>query len=189
MWILSFLIGLLLILLLVITISTAMKIGLWITTRHHYDYQKLFVPALLIAIIWVITIAILYLCLKYILHLDMIDTLLSLLFNPSNIPQKFQVILTCTILFIFSFLLQSLTFYSLNIDYTKLFRAFKFHTKNALHIQENASKEHQMEMPKEKVSFSFVTALITNLLITLFSIISIALFYFIGTKIGFKIVN
>ena len=143
MWLLTTLLILLIFLIILVIISTSMKIGLIITNRHNYDSRKLIIPSILIMIIWMIAILTFYLIFKNTFSNGLEDMILTLVMTPSSITNKKDLIIVGVILTIITILIQSFTYYAINIDYKKMFGYIRFKVKQKLMEENNDLKVYR----------------------------------------------
>ena len=100
MWLLTTLLMLFTFLIVLVIISTSMKIGLIITNRHNYNSRQLIIPSILIMIIWIVAIFIFYLIFKNTFSNGLEDMILTLIMTPSSITNKKDLIIVVSCLLI-----------------------------------------------------------------------------------------
>ncbi len=190
MWLLTTLLILLIFLIILVIISTSMKIGLIITNRHNYDSRKLIIPSILIMIIWMIAILTFYLIFKNTFSNGLEDMILTLVMTPSSITNKKDLIIVGVILTIITILIQSFTYYAINIDYKKMFGYIRFKVKQKLNIKpRKENNENNIVVNEEEFVVPFYIALITSILTSIISILIVFGLYNLGVKISTKIIQ
>lgn len=190
MWLLTTLLILLAFLIVLVIISTSMKIGLIITNRHNYDSRKLIIPSILVMILWMVAIFTFYLIFKNTFSNGLEDMILSLVMTPSSIANKKDLIIVGVILAIITILIQSFTYYAINIDYNKIFGYIRFKIKQILNIKPKENKnQNNIAINEEKFEVPFYIALITSILTSVLSILLVFGLYNLGVKISTKIIQ
>lgn len=189
MWILSMLLILFIFFIVLVIVSTSMKIGLIITNRHNYDSRLLIIPAILTMILWGIAIFTFYLLSKSIFTNGLEDMILTVIMTPSSIEHKTRIFITGGIIVIITVLLQSLTYYSINIDYGKIWGFIRFRIKQILKIKpKENTKSKNIILNEEKFDVPFYIAIITSILSFIISSLLIFGLYKIGISLSQKII-
>lgn len=190
MWLLTTLLMLFTFLIVLVIISTSMKIGLIITNRHNYNSRQLIIPSILIMIIWIVAIFIFYLIFKNTFSNGLEDMILTLIMTPSSITNKKDLIIVGIILSIIIILVKSFIYYAINIDYNKVFGYIRLKIKQILNIKPKDEKtQNNIVVNEEKFEVPFYIALITSILTSLISIILVFGLYNLGVKISTKIIH
>lgn len=200
MWLITALLAILIFLLLVVIMDTAMKLALMITTLYNYDTKKLFIPAALTVILWGILLFGCYNSINANLDNNAIDMLFAMVFDRTLI-EGYEGILIRTIVstFLIGTLLQSLTYYTVNINYQKVTGTVRFSLKKL--IKKLYFKIFKKDMTeKEQVSalsevqcgpkkLTFVRAIITSIISVLLTFIICYVLFVIGTLLSNKVIT
>lgn len=191
MWLLSGIIIFFMFLLILVIISTSMKIGLIITNRHNYDSRLLIIPSILSLLLWAIALYIFYIICQNIFVNGFEDMILTITMTPELIENKNQIFMSGSLVLFVTVILQSFTYYAINIDYGKIWGYIRFKIKQILKIKPKdiASSSHKMILNEEKFNVPFYIALLTSILSFVISAILIVGCYKIGIKISQKIVG
>ena len=130
MWFITALLVILVFLLLVVIMDTSMKLALMITTLYNYDSKKLFIPACLTVIIWGLLILACFRTINKSLDYNAVDMLFSMLFDKTII-EGYKGMFARSIIstFLVGTVLQSFTYYSVNINYQKVTGTIRFSLK------------------------------------------------------------
>ena len=133
MWLITALLVILIFLLLVVIMDTSMKLALMITTLYNYDTKKLFIPAALTVILWALLLFGCFNSINANLNNNAIDILFAMVFDRTLI-EGYQGILIKTLLstFLIGTLLQSFTYYTVNINYQKITGTVRFSIKKII---------------------------------------------------------
>ena len=130
MWLITALLVILVFLLLVVIMDTSMKLALMITTLYNYDSKKLFIPACLSVIVWALLILACFNTINKSLDNNAVDMLFSMIFDRSLINGYVGVFVKALLsTFIVGTILQSFTYYSVNINYQKFGGTIRFSIK------------------------------------------------------------
>ena len=190
MWLLNVLLVAFIFLLMLIIISTSMKIGLMITNKHNYDSKLLIIPSILIMLLWGISLLVFYLCNKSVFANGLEDMILTIIMMPSSIEHKRRIIITSIIIIILTVLIQSFTYYAINVDYNKLWGYIRFGIKKKLNIKpKKNAKTKKMVINEERFDVPLNIAIITSTLTFVISTLLILGLYKIGTGISKKIIS
>lgn len=189
MWLFNTLIITLIFLILIVIVSTSMKLGLIITNKHNYDSKLLIIPSILTVALWTIALFIFYLLFKGTFSNSMEDMILTLIMTPSSIENKTLLIVSGVVIVFVVILLQSFTYYAINIDYERIIGFARFNLKQKLNIKPKENKTgNSILINEEKFDVPFHIALITSILTSIISILLIFLLYGLGVKISRKII-
>ena len=139
MWLITILLVILIALVLIVIMDTAMKLALMITTLYNYETKKLFIPATLTVFLWAILLVGCYNSINTSLEGNAIDIIFSMIFD-NTLASEYSPILIKTLLstFLIGTLLQSFTYYTVNINYQKVTGTVRFSFKK---IIRNISKK------------------------------------------------
>lgn len=189
MWLLSTLLILLVFLIILVIISTSMKIGLIITNRHNYESKLLIIPSILTMILWLIALFTFYLIFKNTFSNGFEDMILTLVMTPSSIEDKSSLLIAGGLISFIAVLLQSFTYYAINIDYGKIWGFIRFKIKQKLNIKPKEGNNSNMLPSEERFDVPFSTALITSILTFIITISLIFGLYKLGTKLSQKVMS
>lgn len=201
MWFATFLLILLIALIIIVIMDTAMKLALMITTLYNYDTKKLFVPATLTVALWTVLLVGCYRTINTQLDNNALDIFFSMIFEHSLITEyKGVIIKSLSSTFLIGTILQSFTYYTVNINYQKVEGAVRFSfkklfkkifskitKKNIGDTKENAVA--QIERQPKKLTFprAIITSII-SVIITLAAIYGLFVFgEYLSQKISTKL--
>lgn len=154
MWFMTFLLAVLVILILVVIMDTSMKLALMITTLYNYDTKKLFIPALLSVGLWGLIILGCVNSINKGMDGNAIDILFSMVFDPSLFVDYRSVLLKPLISsFIIGTLLQSLTYYTVNINYQAITGTVRFSIKKMIKALFKKLFKKDILEPKQEANF------------------------------------
>ena len=216
MWFITALLVILVFLLLVVIMDTSMKLALMITTLYNYDSKKLFIPACLTVIIWGLLILACFRTINKSLDYNAVDMLFSMLFDKTII-EGYKGMFARSIIstFLVGTVLQSFTYYSVNINYQKvtgtirfslkkLFKAIIekiFKKKNNDVVETNASVVSKRrgrlssnikalaEVKREPKKLTFPRAILTSVISVLFTLLICYGLFKIGTLLSGKVMT
>lgn len=216
MWFITALLVILVFLLLVVIMDTSMKLALMITTLYNYDSKKLFIPACLTVIIWGLLILACFRTINKSLDYNAVDMLFSMLFDKTII-EGYKGMFARSIIstFLVGTVLQSFTYYSVNINYQKvtgtirfslkkLFKALIekiFKKKNNDVVDANASVVSKRrgrlssnikalaEVKREPKKLTFPRAILTSVISVLFTLLICYGLFKIGTLLSGKVMT
>lgn len=200
MWLITALLAILIFLLLVVIMDTAMKLALMITTLYNYDTKKLFIPAALTVILWGILLFGCYNSINANLDNNAIDMLFAMVFDRTLI-EGYEGILIRTIVstFLIGTLLQSLTYYTVNINYQKVTGTVRFSLKKLIKklyfkiFKKDMTEKEQVsalsEVQRGPKKLTFVRAIITSIISVLLTFIICYVLFVIGTLLSNKVIT
>lgn len=216
MWFITALLVILVFLLLVVIMDTSMKLALMITTLYNYDSKKLFIPACLTVIIWGLLILACFRTINKSLDYNAVDMLFSMLFDKTII-EGYKGMFARSIIstFLVGTVLQSFTYYSVNINYQKvtgtirfslkkLFKAIIekiFKKKNNDVVDANTSVVSKRrgrfssnikalaEVKREPKKLTFPRAILTSVISVLFTLLICYGLFKIGTLLSGKVMT
>lgn len=199
MWLITVLLVTVVFLLLVVIMDTAMKLALMITTLYNYDSKKLFIPAALTVALWTILLFGCYNSINSSLNNDAIDVLFAMLFDREVLAQYSGVLLRSLLsTFLIGTLLQSFTYYTVNINYQKITGTVRFSFKKIfrklykkifkkdLSSSKNDALSEVQRGPKK---LTFVRAIITSVISMLITVVLCYLLFMIGTLLSDNFMN
>ncbi len=199
MWLITVLLVTVVFLLLVVIMDTAMKLALMITTLYNYDSKKLFIPAALTVALWTILLFGCYNSINSSLNNDAIDVLFAMIFDREVLAQYSGVLLRSLLsTFLIGTLLQSFTYYTVNINYQKITGTVRFSFKKIfrklykkifkkdLSSSKNDALSEVQRGPKK---LTFVRAIITSVISMLITVVLCYLLFMIGTLLSDNFMN
>ena len=210
MWLITALLVILVFLLLVVIMDTSMKLALMITTLYNYDSKKLFIPACLSVIVWALLILACFNTINKSLDNNAVDMLFSMIFDRSLINGYVGVFVKALLsTFIVGTILQSFTYYSVNINYQKvggtirfsikkLFKAIfsKIFKKNNIDENDTVGRRGKRsityaltEVEHEPKKLTFPRAILTSVISVLFTIVMCYALFMIGTLLSDKVMD
>lgn len=206
MWLITALLVILVFLLLVVIMDTSMKLALMITTLYNYDSKKLFIPACLTVIIWGLLILACFNTINKSLDNNAVDMLFSMLFDKTLI-QGYEGVFARALIstFLVGTVLQSFTYYSVNINYQKVTGTIRFSLKKLINalldkiFKNRAQKRKQRqganansaltEVARGPRKLTFIRAIITSVISVLFTLLICYGLFIIGTLLSDKVMS
>ncbi len=201
MWLLIALIAILVFLLLVVIMDTSMKLALMITTLYNYDTKKLFIPAMLTVILWIILLIGCFNTINTSLDNNAVDIIFSMIFDKTIIEaHKTVIIKALSSAFLIGTILQSFTYYTVNINYQKITGTVRFSLKKLLNNffkkvfkkdfsnkRVNGSALSEVEIGPKKLTF--IRAIITSVISIIITVIVCMSLFGIGTLLSDKVIS
>ena len=199
MWLITALLVVVIFLLFVVIMDTAMKLALMITTLYNYDTKKLFIPAALTVALWAILLFGCYNSINASLNNDAVDVIFAMIFDRTLVPE-YQGILLRSLLstFLIGTLLQSFTYYTVNINYQKITGTVRFSLKKVFRKMykkifkrdfQNKGTDSLSEIQRGPKKLTFVRAIITSVISMLITIVLCYLLFMVGTLLSEKFIN
>ncbi|MEG0873077.1 MAG: hypothetical protein RSE00_03490 [Clostridia bacterium] len=161
------------VLLIVITIvSTIIKISFIILTNYNYESKTLFIPALLTIFEWCAIFASWFYTLSCILKINLLNLIFNI-FIIKGAPKEniLEILIISIIFFVAGILIQTFTYYSVNINYKKIFGNARIALKKMFNIKQENSDTKQDEVvigyrtKKVSLSTSFIASIFSFSLI------------------------
>lgn len=180
MWLITVLLVVLIALILIVIMDTAMKLALMITTLYNYDTKKLFIPATLTVVLWAALLFGAFNSINTAMDNNAIELIFAMIFDHSLIAQ-YKTLLVKPLLsaFLIGTLLQSLTYYTVNINYQKITGSVRFSAKrliqtvtkkvfkkDILTVKNNAALSEVTRGPKKLTFFRAILTSIISVIIT-----------------------
>lgn len=191
MAIVYFLVILFVLLIVYTMISTIIKLSLYLTTRVKYENIRLIIPFILSIVVWIIVISLCIFTLnKYVegnIFSQIMETYIK---KESLIPLLKPTIIFAFIYLLIGIILQSLTYFSVNIKLENGFsyiRYYIFKLFKLLKIKLNFKTKQKPENMVAKESIEDLTlgrAFLASMLSTILIIFSITIFIIIGITIA-----
>lgn len=200
MWLITALLVILVFLLLVVIMDTSMKLALMITTLYNYDTKKLFIPATLTVILWALLLWGCFNTINANLDNNAIDILFAMVFDRTII-EGYEGILARTILstFLMGTLLQSLTYYTVNINYQKVTGTVRFSMKKIFKklyrlifkkdLNSKVSNSSLSEIQRGPKKLTFIRAIITSVISVIITFVVCYALFMIGTLLSNKVLT
>ena len=199
MWLITALLVVVIFLLLVVIMDTAMKLALMITTLYNYDTKKLFIPAALTVALWAILLFGCYNSINSSLDNNAVDILFAMIFDKEMISQYSGILLRSLLsTFLIGTLLQSFTYYTVNINYQKITGTVRFSFKKLFRKLykkifkkdlSNNKNDALSEVQRGPKKLTFVRAIITSVISMLITIVLCYLLFMVGTLLSEKFIN
>ena len=180
MWLITVLLVVLIALILIVIMDTAMKLALMITTLYNYDTKKLFIPATLTVVLWAALLFGAFNSINTAMDNNAIELIFAMIFDHSLIAQyKTLLIKPLLSAFLIGTLLQSFTYYTVNINYQKITGSVRFSTKRLVQTvikkvfkkdilkgKNNAALSEVRRGPKKLTFFRAILTSIISVIIT-----------------------
>lgn len=198
MWLITALVVILIFLILIVIMDTSMKLALMITTLYNYDTKKLFIPATLTVTLWTLLILGCFNSINTSLDNNAIDILFSMIFD-NTIIEEYKGVLIKTLLstFLMGTLLQSFTYYAVNINYQKITGTVRFSVKKVFkrlylklfkrNLTEKQIQSALSEIQRGPKKLTFVRAIITSIISVIITVLVCYALFEIGTLLSNKV--
>lgn len=198
MWLITALVVILIFLILIVIMDTSMKLALMITTLYNYDTKKLFIPATLTVTLWTLLILGCFNSINTSLDNNAIDILFSMIFD-NTIIEEYKGVLIKTLLstFLMGTLLQSFTYYAVNINYQKITGTVRFSIKKVFkklylkvfkrNLTEKQIQSALSEIQRGPKKLTFVRAIITSIISVIITVLVCYALFEIGTLLSNKV--
>jgi hypothetical protein len=200
MWLITALVAILAFLLLVVIMDTSMKLALMITTLYNYDTKKLFIPAILAVILWSILLLGCFNSINNSLDDNAVDILFSMIFDKTLI-KDYQGILLRSLLstFLIGTLLQSFTYYAVNINYQKITGTVRFSFKKLFikvysKVFKKDFKDSRINSALSEITIgpkklTFIRAIITSVISMIITVLVCYGLFILGTTLSSKVLT
>ena len=184
-----FLVILLIFLLIITLLSSAIKFSLLLTTRHKYDTSVLIVPSMLNLIAWSLILWLWSLTINRTTGSNIFELAFNNILNISSIRDTIASVLPSTILFIvFGIVLQSFSFFAVNIPYTKIKNRCKLTFNKIFHIKLKINNEvKELVINPEEKELNMGTSFIASVFTFSLTFFALAICFAIGNIISSKI--
>ena len=158
MWLITALLVILIALILIVIMDTAMKLALMITTLYNYDTKKLFIPATLTVILWGVLLLGALNSINTAMDNNAVELIFAMIFDHSLIAQ-YKTVLIKPLLsdFLIGTILQSFTYYTVNINYQRLTGSVRFSAKRLIQKVTKKVFKKDIVMAKNNAALSEVT--------------------------------
>ena len=135
-----------------------MKLALMITTLYNYDTKKLFIPATLTVILWGVLLLGALNSINTAMDNNAVELIFAMIFDHSLIAQ-YKTVLIKPLLsaFLIGTILQSFTYYTVNINYQRLTGSVRFSAKRLIQKVTKKVFKKDIVMAKNNAALSEVT--------------------------------
>jgi len=184
MGVVYFLLILLGLLILFTIVSTIIKLALFLTTRVKYENMRLIVPFILSILIWTLIVFLLIITVNNYFNTNAFAKLLELYLQKQNMTPVLKPSIIFTIIYLMiGILLQSFTYFCVNIKLENLFSYTRYYIFKLFKIK--AKTQHQNILFKEPVeNLTLGSAFLASVLATILIIFSICIFAIIGFSVA-----
>ena len=200
MWLITVLLVILITLVLIVIMDTAMKLALMITTLYNYETKKLFIPATLTVFLWAILLVGCYNSINTSLDGNAIDIIFSMIFDNTLISEYSPVLIkTLLSTFLIGTLLQSFTYYTVNINYQKVTGTVRFSLKKLIRnlckkifkkdIFKKESSSSLSEIQRGPKKLTFGRAIMTSIISVIITAIVCIVLFLIGNALSSKVIT
>ena len=200
MWLITVLLVILIALVLIVIMDTSMKLALMITTLYNYETKKLFIPATLTVFLWTILLVGCFNSINTSLDGNAIDIIFSMIFDNTLISEYSPVLIrTLLSTFLIGTLLQSFTYYTVNINYQKVTGTVRFSFKKLIRNlckkifkkdifkKENNSSLSEIQRGPKKLTFG--RAIMTSIISVIITAIVCIVLFLIGNALSSKVIT
>ncbi|CCY71170.1 unknown [Clostridium sp. CAG:921] len=199
---LFFLIALLIFLLLYTIFSSLIRFSLYLTTRYSFEEKRLFFPTMFTMLLWCCIAIVLFYLLICVWNIPVIDIALNILIGAEVDANDILILTACLLTsFVFGVIVQSLTYFSANINISKITSSIRYQIKkitsklkkeqsndglneinDTINSNDNVQTSIALEEKQEKLDYSgaFAASLFTTCLIAF----AICIFFLIGYVIS-----
>lgn len=137
-----FLVGLFIFLLVYTMVSSVIKVSLYLTTKHSYSNIRLFIPTILTLLVTIILAILLLFSIQHFTNKNLYEILFEHILRLNGISSYFKILLPLGFAYIvFLVLLQSLTYFCVNINLSKIWNTIRFNIKKLFKIIPNENNE------------------------------------------------
>lgn len=200
MWLITVLLVILIALVLIVIMDTSMKLALMITTLYNYETKKLFIPATLTVFLWAILLVGCYNSINTSLDGNAIDIIFSMIFDNTLISEYSPVLIkTLLSTFLIGTLLQSFTYYTVNINYQKVTGTVRFSLKKLIRnlckkifkkdIFKKESSSSLSEIQRGPKKLTFGRAIMTSIISVIITAIVCIVLFLIGNALSSKVIT
>lgn len=168
-------------------VSTIIKLALFLTTRTKYENIRLFIPVILTLIVWGLLI---FFCIRTInnyIEKDIFSEIIKLyLTKQSFIPLAKPCLIIFAIFTFIGIIIQTFTFFAVNIPLEKLFSNIRFAIKKVFKL--NGKETDNNVSVKEYVNkLNIGSAFLASMFCTILILFSIIVFVLIGLYLANKV--
>lgn len=200
MWLITALVVVLVALLLIVIVDTSIKLALMITTLYNYESKKLFIPATLTVVLWAILLFGCYRTINAAMDNNAMEIIFSMIFDHALIEQyKVVIIKPIVSTFLLGTILQSFTYYTVNINYQRVTGSVRFSLKRFISFVAKKVFKKDIKFGNSKVALSeihrgpkkltFIRAIITSIITIIVTIFICLILFFIGQSLSHKVLK
>lgn len=200
MWLITALLVFLIALILIVIMDTAMKLALMITTLYNYDTKKLFIPATLTVILWGILLLGALNSINTAMDNNAIELIFAMIFDHSLIAQyKTVMIKPLLSAFLIGTILQSFTYYTVNINYQKITGSVRFSAKRLIQKATKKVFKKDILMAKNNAALSevtrgpkkltFIRAILTSIISVIITVLVCYGLFLLGNVLSDKVLT
>ncbi len=177
-----FLLILFFVLILFVFTCTIIKAVLLLTTKYKYDNKYLVIPSLLTILIFILMVFAWYMTLSRLLNIDLITLYFDVLIKSNNIDVSKSTIIAITIIYcILGIVLQSFSYFTVNINYLKISGFFRnIFKKYTNPPKPDINDETYLKIDDRPNNLTYVNAFVSSL----FTFSAMFFFVFILLAIG-----
>jgi len=200
MWLITALLVILIALILIVIMDTAMKLALMITTLYNYDTKKLFIPATLTVILWGVLLLGALNSINTAMDNNAVELIFAMIFDHSLIAQ-YKTVLIKPLLsaFLIGTILQSFTYYTVNINYQRLTGSVRFSAKRLIQKVTKKVFKKDIVMAKNNAALSevtrgpkkltFIRAILTSIISVIITILVCYGLFLLGNVLSDKVLT
>ena len=200
MWLITALLVILIALILIVIMDTAMKLALMITTLYNYDTKKLFIPATLTVILWGVLLLGALNSINTAMDNNAVELIFAMVFDHSLIAQ-YKTVLIKPLLsaFLIGTILQSFTYYTVNINYQRLTGSVRFSAKRLIQKVTKKVFKKDIVMAKNNAALSevtrgpkkltFIRAILTSIISVIITVLVCYGLFLLGNVLSDKVLT
>ena len=200
MWLITALLAILIALILIVIMDTAMKLALMITTLYNYDTKKLFIPATLTVILWGVLLLGALNSINTAMDNNAVELIFAMIFDHSLIAQ-YKTVLIKPLLsaFLIGTILQSFTYYTVNINYQRLTGSVRFSAKRLIQKVTKKVFKKDIVMAKNNAALSevtrgpkkltFIRAILTSIISVIITVLVCYGLFLLGNVLSDKVLT
>lgn len=200
MWLITALLVILIALILIVIMDTAMKLALMITTLYNYDTKKLFIPATLTVILWGVLLLGALNSINTAMDNNAVELIFAMIFDHSLIAQ-YKTVLIKPLLsaFLIGTILQSFTYYTVNINYQRLTGSVRFSAKRLIQKVTKKVFKKDIVMAKNNAALSevtrgpkkltFIRAILTSIISVIITVLVCYGLFLLGNVLSDKVLT
>lgn len=189
MLIFNILITIFFVLIILVISSTIIKLALFLTNKYKYENYILILPSILSIISWLIAFTLLFITLSIMFKENFFNFIIDKILNHISITPYLPSILILTISFcIIGIILQTFSFLTVNIDYTKTNGKLRVSIKNLFKVQLNKKNSTQLKVSENTEKLSLKAALLSSILTFSLIVFFSLLLFSIGKMISNKLI-
>lgn len=183
-----FLLVLLAVLIVYTMLSTIIKLSLYITTSESYEHSRLVIPVILSILIWALVGTLCAITIYNRTQTNVINEFFNIYLQKGNLMPLIKLVSQCAIIYyIIGILLQSITYYAVNIKLENLFSSIRFALKKLFRIGKKKEQKNLTlfyEIPGISIFRALFTSLLTTVMMTCFVVLLFAAGIHLSTKLG-----